>query len=149
MSSFLLPVDDDPLTQPFWEGCGRGELLMQRFSDSGRFYFPPRPMDPANRSLVYEWVPVSGRGTIWSFVIPHPPLLPAYTEFAPFNVVVVQLEEDPHLRMLGNLVASADAPLDSVDPHSVEIGEPVRVVFAKVEDMHLPRWVRAERAATQ
>lgn len=143
MSDFLLPVDDDELTQPFWAGCAQGELRMQRFTASGRYCWPPRPMDPASRTLEYEWVPVSGNGTVWSVTIPHPPLLPAYSEVAPYNVVLVQLDEDPDLRMVGNVVESADAPLNSIDPHSVEIGERVRVVFAPVGDMHLPRWVRA------
>ncbi len=143
MSGFLLPTDDDELTQPFWDGCKRGELLMQRFTESGRMVWPPRPMDSTTRTLDYEWVPVSGRGTVWSFTIPHPPLLPAYTDLAPFNVIVVALDEDPTLRMVGNLVESAEAPLNSIDPHTVEIGEPVQVVFAQVDDMILPRWVRA------
>lgn len=143
MSGFLLPTDDDELTQPFWDGCKRGELLMQRFTESGRMVWPPRPMDSTTHTLDYEWVPVSGRGTVWSFTIPHPPLLPAYTDLAPFNVIVVALDEDPTLRMVGNLVESADAPLNSIDPHTVEIGEPVQVVFAQVDDMILPRWVRA------
>ncbi len=72
---------------------------------------------------MYEWVPVSGRGTVWSVTIPHPPLLPAYSEVAPYNVCSSQLDEDPDLRLVGNVVASADAPLNSIDPHSVEIGE--------------------------
>jgi len=143
MSDFLLPVDDDPLTQPFWEGCARGELLMQRFTASGRYCWPPRPMDPTSRTLEYEWVPMSGRGTVWSVAIPHPPLLPAYSEFAPYNVVLVQLDEDPTLRMVGNVVESADAPLNSVEPHTVEIGQAVQAVFSPVGDMFLPRWVRA------
>jgi uncharacterized OB-fold protein len=142
MSDFLLPVDDDPLTQPFWEGCARGELLMQRFNKSGRCYWPPREMDPETRDLEYEWVQMSGRGTVWSVAIPHPPLLPTYAEFAPYNVVVVELEEDARLRLVGNVVASADAPLDSVDPYSIEIGDPVQAVFSPVGDMFLPRWVK-------
>lgn len=143
MSEFLLPVDDDPLTQPFWEGCARGELLIQRFTASGRLVWTPRPMDPHSRTLEYEWVPMSGTATIWSYVIPHPPLLPAYSDVAPFNVIVVALDDDPTIRMVGNLVESAGAPLNGIDPHSVEIGEPVQVVFSPVEDMFLPRWVRA------
>lgn len=86
---------------------------------------------------------MSGRGTIWSFVVPHPPLLPAYAEVAPYNVVVVALDDDPRLRLVGNLVASAGGPLNEVDPHSIQIGEAVRVVFSPVGDVVLPRWVRA------
>ncbi|MGH7859412.1 MAG: Zn-ribbon domain-containing OB-fold protein, partial [Candidatus Binatia bacterium] len=85
----------------------------------------------------------SGRGTIWSFVVAHPPLLPAYQELAPYNVVVVTLDDDPSLRLVGNLVASPDGAINEIDPATIRIGEPVRVVFQKVEDVYLPRWVRS------
>ena len=85
---------------------------------------------------------MSGRGTIWSFVVAHPPLLPAYAELAPYNVVVVALDEDPTLRLVGNLVASPDGAINEIDPATIRIGEQVRVVFQKVEDVHLPRWLR-------
>jgi hypothetical protein len=80
---------------------------------------------------------------VWSFVVPHPPLLPAYAELAPYNAIVVALDEDPAIRFVGNLVVSAEGAINEVDPASIEIGEPVRVVFAAVEDVHLPRWIRA------
>ena len=90
----------------------------------------------------HKWVPLSGRGTIWSFVVAHPPLLPAYQNVAPYNVITVALDEDPQLRLVGNLVARADGPINEVDPATIRIGEPVRVVFQQVEDVFLPRWMR-------
>jgi uncharacterized OB-fold protein len=87
---------------------------------------------------------MSGHGTVWSFIVAHPPLLPAYAAVAPYNVVVVTLDEDPTLRMVGNLVTSADGGIDEVDPTTIEIGAPVQVVFAALTDeVALPRWVRA------
>jgi uncharacterized OB-fold protein len=80
---------------------------------------------------------------VWSFIVAHPPLLPAYAELAPYNAIVVELEEDPSIRFVGNLVADQTAAVNSVDPASIRIGEPVRVVFQEVGDVHLPRWVRA------
>jgi len=100
-------------------------------------------MCPWCNSLRNEWKAMSGRGTIWSFIVPHPPLLPAYAELAPYNVIVVALEEDPSLRLIGNLVASAEGAINEVDPGSIRIGEPVRVVFQQIEDVWMPRWVRA------
>jgi uncharacterized OB-fold protein len=141
-SGFLLPDLDDEISAPFWEGTARGELLVQRCASCGRLRMPPRPMCPHCRSLELVWEPMSGRGTVWSFAIPHPPLLPAYAELAPYNVVVVAIDEDPTIRFVGNLVTAADAPLNSVDPHTVEIGEPVSVVFAPIDDVFLPRWTR-------
>ena len=142
-SGFVLPDLESEDSAEFWAGCARGELLVQACARCGRWRFPPRPMCPHCQSLEFTWTRTSGKGRVWSFVVPHPPLLPAYAELAPYNVVVVALEEDPAIRMVGNLVEDADGPINAVDPTTIEIGEPVRVVFARVEDVSLPRWVRA------
>jgi uncharacterized OB-fold protein len=143
VTDLLLPGADED-SGPFWDAARRGELRMQACRRCGRLRFPPRPMCPWCRSLEADWPLVSGRGTIWSFVVAHPPLLPAYAALAPYNVVVVALDEDPTLRLVGNLVASAEGPINEVDPDTIEIGAPVRVVFAPVgDDAVLPRWVPA------
>jgi uncharacterized OB-fold protein len=141
---WILPDLDNQDAAGFWQGTARGELCMQRCSDCGQRRMPPRPMCPHCRSLNSEWEPMSGQGTIWSFVVPHPPLLPAYSDLAPFAAIVVSLDEDPSLRIGGNLVASADGPVNEIDPTTIQIGEPVRVVFTQVDDVALPRWTRAE-----
>jgi uncharacterized OB-fold protein len=142
-TGFLLPDLDDPESAPFWEGCARGELLVQVCTSCGARRMPPRPMCPRCRSLDHRWEATSGRATVWSFVVPHPPLLPAYQELAPYNAVVVALDDDPAIRFVGNLVASPDGAINEIDPATIEIGEPVQVVFQQVEDVTLPRWVRA------
>ncbi len=142
-SGFVLPDLDDDDAAPFWQGTARGELLAQTCTDCGRRRIPPRPMCPECRSLRHRWTPLSGRGTVWSFVVAHPPLLPAYAALAPYNVVTVALDEDPRLRLVGNLVARADGPINEIDAATMRIGEPVRVVFQQVEDVFLPRWMRA------
>jgi len=103
---------------------------------------PPRPMCPKCRSLESTWVATSGRGTVWSFIVPHPPLLPAYAELAPYNAIVVALDDDPAIRFVGNLVTRADGSINEIDPASIVIGEPVEVVFQQVEEVTLPRWQR-------
>jgi uncharacterized OB-fold protein len=145
ISDAPLPAIDDE-TRPFWDGTAAGKLLMQQCSDCGRRRFPPRPMCPWCRSLKREWNPVSGKATVWSFVVSHPPLLPAFMPVAPYSVVVVELDEEPTLRLVGNLVDGPDGALNSIDPATIRIGEPVRVVFQPAgEDVVLPRWVRASR----
>jgi uncharacterized protein len=141
-SEFLLPDLEGEDGAPFWAGTARGELLVQTCDECGRRRVPPRPMCPYCRSLTTRWEPMSGRGTIWSFVVLHPPLLPAYAELAPYNVIVVALDEDPTLRMVGNLLASPDGPINEVEPSTITIGEPVQVVFQQVADVAIPRWVR-------
>ena len=139
---FLLPDLEDDDAAPFWQGTARGELLVQTCADCGRRRMPPRPMCPACRSVQHKWIPLSGRATIWSFVVAHPPLLPAYQNVAPYNVITVALDEDPQLRLVGNLVARTDGLINEVDPATIRIGEPVRVVFQQVEDIFLPHWMR-------
>jgi uncharacterized OB-fold protein len=138
-----LPVPDE-VSRPFWDGCAAGELRMQACGSCGRLRFPPRPMCPWCRSTDVEWRVMSGAGTVWSVAVPHPPLLPAYAEVAPYNVVVVELDEDRTLRLVGNVVATPNGPLNEVDPHSIAIGDRVRVVFADPDrGFSMPRWVRA------
>jgi uncharacterized protein len=142
-TEFVLPDLDGEDTAEFWAGCRRGQLLVQACDQCGRWRFPPRPMCPDCQSVAVHWVQTSGRAVVWSFVVPHPPLLPAYAELAPYNVIVVALDEDPTIRMVGNLVTAAQGAINEVDPATIRIGEPVHVVFATVEDVALPRWVRA------
>lgn len=147
VEGFLTPaVDEEGVA--FWEGTERGELRVQACRHCGRLRHPPRPMCPHCRSTEREWRPVSGRGTVWSFCVPHPPLLPAYAAVAPYNVVVVAIDEDPAIRFVGNLVTGPDGPLDEVDPATVEIGMPVEVTFSRLVRpdgswVVVPRWVAA------
>jgi len=143
---FLLPaVDEEAL--PFWEAARRGELVIQACSACGRLRQPPRPMCPSCRSTQRQWRAVPGTGTIWSFAVPHPPLLEPYSSLAPYNVVVVELDVEPRIRFVGNLVTDVDAPLNSVDPSTIRIGEPVEAVFRSFgrkdgSTESLPFWVR-------
>jgi hypothetical protein len=142
-SGFLLPDTEEPTAAEFWAGCARGELLVQACASCGARRMPPRPMCPVCRSTAVRWEPTSGRGTVWSFIVPHPPLLPAYSKVAPYNVIVVALDEDPTIRFVGNLLATPEGAINEIDPNTIRIGEPVRVVFQPVDDVSLPRWVRA------
>jgi uncharacterized OB-fold protein len=127
-----LPLPDEA-TAPFWEGCRRGELRMQRCAECARFRFPPRPMCPRCLSFAAEWAPVSGEGSIYSFVICHPPVLPAFETQVPYAVALVELAEDPSLRLLGGVL---DTP-----PDRLRIGQRVRVDFEEVADgVVLPQW---------
>jgi uncharacterized OB-fold protein len=133
----LSPVTDND-GAPFWEYARRGELRVQACASCGELRFPPRPCCPHCQSFASEWRRVSGQGRIWSYVVPHPPLLPDYAEQAPYNVVVVELTEAPRIRLVGNLVAQARARLDSVPPERIRIGARVQVVF---DEGGLPQWV--------
>ncbi len=138
----LPPIDE--YSAPFFEGCRAGELRMQQCAETGRLIFPPRAMSPWGQHSEPRWIAISGRGAIWSYAVPHPPLLPQFEPLAPYNVIVVALEEDPRVRLVGNLLAAEGGAIDEVDPASIRIGAPVRVVFDPVSDeISMPRWVLA------
>ena len=144
--SFLLPLGDEE-SDGFWEGTAAGELRLQECASCGFLRFPPRVMCPECQSTDRLWRAASGRGTIWSFVVVHPPVLPAYAPYVPFPVVTVTLAAKPSLRMVGNLVTGPGGDINGVDPASIEIGEPVRVVFTPRRrpdgtEVYLPQWVR-------
>ena len=127
---------------PFWEATAEGELRIQQCAMCEHLRFPPRPMCPRCQSTESTWTRMSGRGTIYSFVVPHPPLLPQFAELAPYNVILVALEEDPTIRLIGNLVNQAGDKINTIDPASIKVGQPVQVVFERVSDeIHMPRWV--------
>ena len=143
---FLLPASDEE-SRFFWEGTLLGQLRLQVCDACGRIRHPPRPMCPSCRSLARSWRAVGGTGTVWSYVVPHPPLLQPYAELAPYTVVVVALDEHPTVRFVGNLVTGPDGAINEVDPHSVRIGEPVEVAFKRYRradgsEEALPCWVR-------
>ena len=79
----------------------------------------------------WPWLRLSGRGSVYSWIVVHRPQYPAFAADAPYNAVIVELEEGPRLH--GNLVdCAADA---------IHIGMPVEVVFDKVNDeVTLPKF---------
>ena len=134
MADLLLPDVDDPVTGPFWQACAAGELRIQACASCGRRRMPPRPMCPWCRSLDARWDAVAPTGTVWSFAVPHPPLLPAYAERVPYAVLVVVLDDDPAIRLVGDTATG-------VDPSAIAIGDAVEVAFEQAaDDVWLPRW---------
>jgi len=143
-SDSLLPTLDDTTT-PFWEGCKQHKLLIQRCVNSGRLIHPPRYNSPWHTTGELDWVEVSGRGKVWSVIEPHPPLTAQFAALAPYNCVIVELDEDPTVRLAGNLIASTNSAINSISFDEISIGDAVRVVFQKEEDgLVMPRWVKSE-----
>jgi uncharacterized OB-fold protein len=121
------PVLDDD-NAPFWLGCREHRLMLQRCESCDAWQFPPRSRCRSCRSSDVSWQQASGRGTVASYTICHPPVLPAYADRVPYNVIVVRLDEGPHL--VSNLL--------DAEP-SVDL--PVQVKFVQVDDeLTLPQF---------
>jgi len=127
-----LPVPDED-TKEFWDGCRRHKLLVQRCPQCGYYCFPPYPMCPKCQSVERCWVEVSGRGKVYSWAIVHRPAHPAFTKDAPYALVLIELNEQQDLRMLGNIV--------DCDIADIRADMPVEVLFDDVtEEITLPKW---------
>ena len=120
--------------RPFFEAAARNELRIQRCTACGTHRFPARAICSECLSLESEWVPVSGRGEIFSFNVMHQVYHPGFAGEVPYAVVVVKLAEGA--KMISNLVGVA--------PADIRIGMPVRVVFERIsDDVTLPKFVAA------
>lgn len=126
-----LPVAD-PDSRPFWEGCRRRELLLQRCADCGRFRFPPSSACPGCGSRQQTWVEASGKGRVYSWVVVVRPVpREVFADDVPYVVALVELDEG--VRLPTNLVGC--------DPDAVVGDMAVEVVFEEVTpEVTLPKF---------
>jgi uncharacterized OB-fold protein len=137
----ILPDVEDPAAAPFWAGAREGRLLVQTCGACGTARFPPRLVCGACGQAQAAWREANGRGRIWSFVVVHGPTLPALADLVPFPVAVVELEDYPGVRMVGNLAAEPGGAINSLDPADIAIDQPVTVSFRTVTaEVALPVW---------
>lgn len=148
IEGWILPDTDDPDGAPFWAGCRAGELRIQACTACGRRRMPPRPRCPWCGSFETRWEAMAGTATVWSLAVPHPPLLGAYGAIAPYEVVVVTLDDDPTIRLVGPVVDASGAAPGTAAEHRVAIGDPVRVSFWTADEhTTLPCWIRTAGGA--
>ncbi|HWO93750.1 MAG TPA: OB-fold domain-containing protein [Dehalococcoidia bacterium] len=125
-----LPIIEDD-NRPFWEACKRHELVMQQCDACQTVWWPIGPVCQRCLSDRWHWQKLSGRGELYSFVIFHQLFHPGYKDDIPYNVVMVRLEEGPH--MFSNLVG--------VPNDQIAVGAPVEVTFDDVTDeISLPKF---------
>jgi uncharacterized OB-fold protein len=107
-----LPVADER-SGPFWEAAARHVLVIARCSVCSTFVHPLDSPCPRCRTLDYpfEFVPVSGRGTLRSWTVVRQALLPGFSALVPYVLVDIELEEQQGLRLLGRLLDGMHAPL--------------------------------------
>ncbi len=106
----------------YWEGAGRGRLVIQACGACGELCHPPAPLCPACHSPGRIAKEMSGRGRVESFIVVHHPPNPWFE--LPVAVATVELAEGP--RVMSNV---CDVPMEEM-----EIGMEVEVFFAPTEE---------------
>lgn len=110
-------------SRAYWEGAGRGELVLQRCRACGVVQHRPRGLCVSCLSDAIEHFVASGLATVYTFSVVRQNQMPEFREAVPYVVAYVQTDEGPQL--LTNIVGCA--------PEAVSIGMRVRVDFVPVE----------------
>ena len=128
-----IPVPNE-LSQPFWDAANEKRLVMQTCGICNRMQYPPEQKcaqcGSADRLV---WRQVSGKGRIYNYSVMHDCRIRVLQADQPFNIVIVELDEDPGVKMYSHLPGT---PVDEVP-----VGAPVRLIFEEVAPGRLvPEW---------
>ena len=104
----------------WWEGCGRGELVLQRCRTCGTVQHKPRALCAKCLTDTLDHFVASGRATVHTFTVTHQNMVPPFSGQLPYVLAYVELEEGP--RVLTNVVGA--------DPAGLSIGQAVVADFA-------------------
>jgi len=118
----------------FWQGGREGELRFLRCDGCATFVHPPAPVCPDCLGRALTPGAVSGLGRVQTFTVNHQPWIPGFEP--PYVIAIVELDEQPGLRLTTNIVGCA--------PEVVSIGMRVRVVFEERDAVWLPLFEPAE-----
>lgn len=99
-------------TKRFWDATKEGKLLLGKCNACGAYHYYPRAICPHCLKPGAEWVPASGKGTIYSFsIMRRAPV--------PYAIAYVTLDEGP--MMMTNIV--------ECDFDALQIGQRVQLAF--------------------
>lgn len=116
-----------PANEAFWTSGASGTWQLPRCTDCRTYIHPGQPRCPLCLTDTLRPDPVTGNGTVYTYTINRYPWLPGWK--VPFVAAVVELDDQPGLRVTANLV--------DVEPEDVAIGMRVTVAFIHTDD----RWV--------
>jgi uncharacterized protein len=110
---------------PFWEGLKRHEFCLFRCKQCGAHYWPMaycrnHPNNPPLDQM--EWVPTSGRGSLYTWTIVHQVWNEAYADELPYTLALIELEEGP---LFATRLADHDAS-------QLRVGLPMEVQYEDV-----------------
>lgn len=121
MPEFAPAPPPTELTEPFWAGGLAGELRLQQCANCGHLRYPVSTICPVCWSDTCAWTPLSGRGTVQSYIVFERAYHEAWAGQVPYVVALIELDEGPVL--VSNVVG--------VEPVQVRVGQPVKVTFAR------------------
>jgi len=126
----------DADTAAFWRATAEGRLAISRCQACGQWQQPAlERCRKCAGPTAFE--AISGDGTIYTFIVQRQPAVVGYVDKVPYVVAIVDLDEQPGLRLQGRVV--------DVDPDDVAIGMRVtaRIVDLPGGTFRIPVWAPA------
>ena len=125
----VLPAEDDRDTAGFWAAARREELVVRVCDGCGAVLHMPRAYCHHCGSWEGSWKPVSGRARLHSWTTVTHQVHPSFP--VPYTVLLVQLEEEPSVRYIGNIPGTPE----------LHEGQELDVWFEELEDgVKIPQW---------
>lgn len=106
----------------FFTSLHDGDLTVQQCGGCQELHHPPVPMCPQCHSLDSSPAVMSGRGTVFSYVVMHHPIVPPFEPG--YVVAIVELAEGPRIVM----------NLEGIESDDVAIGMAVLVTAERMDD---------------
>lgn len=119
---------DDPDTAGFFEAAGRGELVICVCQSCDAVLHLPRGYCHHCGSSEVGWRQVSGEAHLYSWTTVVRPVLPSFP--VPYTVVLVELDDAPGVRLIGNLPGEPELHPDM----------PMHVYFEERDGVTLPNF---------
>jgi uncharacterized OB-fold protein len=115
-----VPSED---TLGFWEALENGRVEVCRCQNCHHWLQPPLERCPQCwGETAYETV--TGTGVVHAFIVVYQPAIPGYRDQLPYTVALVELDEQPGLRLPARIVG--------IDPTEVAVGLKVE---AEINDL--------------
>ena len=131
-----------PQLTPFNEAWfTSGALAVQRCTSCATLQHPPEEICHACGAMSFDTKTLAPTGTVYSYTVCHYAANNALASAVPYTVVLVSLDDAPHIRVVGNLVGEQGGD-------GVRIGMPVVATWDErtAEDgtvILLAQWVPA------
>ena len=116
----------------YWDAARQHRLVIQRCASCRYYIHWPQLRCPKCESERLAEVEVSGKGTVYSFCIVHHVFHPGFAANVPYSLALIELAEQPGLRLVTNIVDCAN--------EDVRVGMPVEVTFEDRDGYTVPQF---------
>lgn len=121
-------ITADESDEFFWRSGADGVLRFLGCAGCERIHHPPVPRCPYCGSRDVAPKAVSGRATLATYTVNHQPFMPGFEP--PYVIAIVEIDEDPTVRLMTNIVGCAI--------EDVHIGMPLQVTFEASGEWFVP-----------